>query len=165
MMPEGLSEKEKWEWIGTQLALHGCPRRGRPKKGEHKVTWSDLGFTRQKAYVARLMAEVPDSEFEAFLRQHPAECNASGRTCSRRRVLVHFKKINVITDDIFDDTDIGRLADAILKQAGSVLKVLNDRQLRYLARSLRFKLLSMAAIRDMQVSRYAGDQPTDPVLP
>ena len=151
MMPEGLSEKEKWEWIEAQIRLRGMPRRGRPKKGEQRVTWADLGLTRQQIYLFRKMAEIDNSAFEEFVAKFLKEAIAEGnpKKLSRRRILAHFGKINVASDDVFEDTDIGYLAETMLKWAASTIGSLNARQLRYLGRSLNFKLRSMATRREL----------------
>lgn len=145
-MPEGLSEREKWEWIEAQIRLHGLPTRGRPRKGQHKFTWADLGLTRQEVHLFRKLAEIPEEPFEAFSKVQSQR--GRGRV-SRRAILVHFGKINVIGDDVFDETDIGHLADCMLRWAGPALESLTARQLGYLARSLSHKLRSMATLKDL----------------
>lgn len=151
MKPEGLSEQEELEWVRYQLALHGWPKRGRPKKGEERLKLADLGFTRQQVHIARKLAEIPTADLEAYLAQNGAEV---GKRLSQRAILTHFGKINVITGDIFDDTDIGRRADEILEIVNAIgdgfLDSLSPRQLKWLGRSLNHKLRNMAVLRELE---------------
>jgi hypothetical protein len=142
-MRDELSEQEKWEWIAQQIRERGLPKRGRPKKGSDTVKWADLGVTRQQVHLWRKLAEIPSDDFEAYLS------SPTRKRGSRRAILVHFGKINVVADDIYEETEIGRLARALLEPTERVLEEMNERQRFHLIRAMRYQLKAIAALVDL----------------
>jgi hypothetical protein len=157
-MSDVLSESEQWDRIGALLAKGELPRRGRPKKGEDRLKWSDFGWTRQEAWRILKMGGIPEAEKKAFMEQRKAE----GKPLSQRAILVHFGEINVISDDIYDGTTTGDLAKMMLEAANieCILPELTERQRRFLFRALHARLRQIAwkaeqAVPQIEVSEVA----------
>jgi hypothetical protein len=131
-----LSDDERAELLKATFESGQWPRRGRPKKGEVRVRWADLGLSRQRVHEWSRMGEIPAADFDAFLARRDAE----GKRITRRSILVHFGKINVRSEDIFEGTPTGELAEFLLRPVERVFEELEKPQRRALLHALRFRL-------------------------
>ncbi|MFZ0662424.1 MAG: hypothetical protein WAM66_07015 [Acidobacteriaceae bacterium] len=57
------------------------------------------------------MSKIPQADFDAFIDAQ----KRAGRKLSQRAILVHFNLINVRSADVFEGTEIGELAEALLR--------------------------------------------------
>jgi hypothetical protein len=92
----------------------------------------------------RKFAEIPHNDFEAYLS------SPTRKRGSRRAILVHFGKINVVADEIYEGTEIGRLARALLQPTERVLEQMNERQRFHLSHALRHRLKAIVAVTDLR---------------
>ncbi len=105
-----------------------------------------MGMTRQEVYVARQMACVPEEIFEAYL----AQCNADNKMPSARGVLRAGGLENVISEDIFEGTIFGDLAEKILKRAELIAQDMNGKQRRCFMKALHSRLKVINALADLE---------------
>jgi hypothetical protein len=133
-----LSERERWEYLRARIREGKGPRAGRPKKNSDILKWRDVGWTRKDVWRMRRLAEIPEADFRAFLDRNLAK----GKRSSYRAIFVHFGKINVPTENDFDGTPLGKVAQALLASCQRLLEsgVLNDRDRRILKRAVEAQL-------------------------
>jgi hypothetical protein len=141
-----LTDDERFALLEEMWRSGNVPRRGRPKKGSSQLRWADCGTTRQRVHEWRRMAEIPEDQFDAYLRER----REKGKHITVRGILAHFGKINVRTADVFEGTPIGDLAEALLRRVEAVFSELNKRERYALLHALRFRLRCIARAVDLE---------------
>jgi hypothetical protein len=129
-----LSERERWEYLFAMFGEGKGPRAGRPRKNSDIPKWRDFGLTRKRVWLMRHLAEIPEAEFEAYMAEpHPP---------SHRAILVHFGKINVPDENVFDGTPLGELAQKLLAPCERLLDsgALSERERRIIKRAVLARL-------------------------
>jgi hypothetical protein len=119
--------------------------RGRPRKGSDRVTWAQLGFTRQQVHRMLKLASIPENIKETYF----AQCEAKGKKCSYRGLFRAAGLDNVANEDVFIGTIYGDLADKILQPVERVIEKMDDQQRRCFIRALRYRLKVIADLADV----------------
>ena len=138
-----LSDTEREELIAQALRSGNLPRRGRPRKGGTQLRWADLGLDRRRVFEWKRMSKIPQADFDAFF---DAQRRAGGKL-SHRAILVYFHLINVRSADVFEGTEIGELAEALLRPVERFFEEQREitRQGRYaVLHALRYRLRAIA---------------------
>jgi hypothetical protein len=127
-----LSERERWEYLLALVREGRAPRAGRPKKNSEIAKWRDFGLTRKEVWRMCRLAEISETDFQTFLDWN----RANGKRSSYRAIFVHFGKINVPSENDFDGTPLGDLAQSLLAPCECLLATLNKRERRILKRAV-----------------------------
>jgi hypothetical protein len=135
-----LSESERFEYMAAMIRKGLGPRAGRPRTDSDIPKWRDIGLTRQQVWRMRRLAEIPESDLDVFLQRHSA--NPKNRRTSYRSILIHFGKINVLTENDFDQTPLGELVRSLLAPCERLLdsEELCDMERRLLKKALQARL-------------------------